>query len=103
MAYSITSRQSLLDLTPLRTEFLRIKQSQAGSVQIPMVLCATKSDLESQREVSREEGRRIADEWQVPFIETSCIGYNVREVFVEVVREIKKTMKGEKRENCRLQ
>lgn len=45
---------------------------RAGTASIPAVLVGQKSDLHQQRQVSREEGQRMAQELGLPYIETSA-------------------------------
>jgi GTPase KRas len=48
---------------------------------VPMVLVGNKSDLEDQRAVTTEEGKRLAIEMNSSFIETSAMqNINVSEV-----------------------
>ena len=54
-----------------------------------MVLVGTKCDLEDKREVSRDEGERLAREWRCSFFEASAkIPHNVDEVFMDITRQI---------------
>ena len=51
-----------------------------------------KSDLEEEREVSTQEGKQLANEWGVKFIETSAkTSQNVQESFFELLRSIPRT------------
>ena len=46
---------------------------------------------ETEREVTAEEGKALAEQWGVPFFETSAkTKINDHEVFYEIVREIRK-------------
>lgn len=52
-----------------------------GTEDIPHILVGNKSDLVHEREVVTEEGQRLADEWGVPFLESSAkYNMNVEEV-----------------------
>jgi GTPase SAR1 family protein len=56
-----------------------------------MVLVGNKCDLTESREVPTEEGRALAGATGCPFFESSAkTRVNVEEVFVAVVREIKR-------------
>jgi small GTP-binding protein len=87
LLYSITSRQSFEGIGFLREKMIQLHESDA----VPIILVGNKCDLVEHREVSAEEGMEIANGWGVPFYETSaCTGVNVKEVFSEIVREIRK-------------
>jgi len=56
-----------------------------------MILCANKSDLESERQVTTSEGQQLAKSFGVAFFETSAkVRINVDECFFELIREIRK-------------
>lgn len=87
LAYSITSRTSYGEVADIRTSILRAKDADS----VPMVLCATKSDLEGERAVSREEGLCLASSFGCPFFESSAKKHvNVDETFDELVRVMRK-------------
>jgi GTPase SAR1 family protein len=59
-----------------------------GTEDIPHVLVGNKSDLVHEREVATEEGQRLADEWGVPFLESSAkFNMNVEEVFKRLIAQ----------------
>lgn len=41
-------------------------------LQIPMVLVGNKCDLENKREVQTQQGKDLAKDWNIPFIESSA-------------------------------
>ena len=50
-------------------------------------MLANKIDLEEQRVVSEEEGRNLADSWNVPFMEISCkLRINIDEAIAALLR-----------------
>ena len=58
-----------------------------------MVLVGNKSDLADKRQVSTEEGRELAEKYEMKFYETSAkIGENVNDIFYDSVDEIAKKM-----------
>ena len=62
------------------------------------VLVGNKYDKEEEREVTEEEGKKLAQEFNMNFYETSCLKrYNVNEFFNHLVSEILK--KKERSEN----
>lgn len=79
LTYSITSPPSLLDLIELREQIIRVKDSE----NIPMVLVGNKCDLEDERAVGKEEGQKLARQWNCTFMETSAKSkINVSEVIL---------------------
>eukprot|EP01106_Pelomyxa_sp_JSP_P015611 TRINITY_DN5495_c0_g1_i7.p2 TRINITY_DN5495_c0_g1~~TRINITY_DN5495_c0_g1_i7.p2 ORF type:complete len:128 (-),score=9.51 TRINITY_DN5495_c0_g1_i7:115-498(-) len=90
-AYSITSRASLQGLQQWIDQILRVKDLEPHwepDKHVPAVIVATKSDLESERQVSMGEGLTFAMRLGVPFFETSAkLGINVIEALEQCVRE----------------
>jgi len=88
LVYSITTNNSFDQAAKLRVHILRIKED-AGDV--PIMLVGNKIDLESDRVVSTENGRKTAEKWGAGFIEASAkSNKNVNEIFFELVRLINK-------------
>eukprot|EP00026_Physarum_polycephalum_P013031 Phypoly_transcript_13391.p1 GENE.Phypoly_transcript_13391~~Phypoly_transcript_13391.p1 ORF type:complete len:195 (+),score=23.81 Phypoly_transcript_13391:202-786(+) len=88
LAYSIISTTSFDAASKLRTNIIRIKDNLADT---PIMLVGNKCDLESERTVSIEEGRKAADKWGTGFIEASAKApKNVSEIFTGLVRLIDK-------------
>jgi GTPase KRas protein len=89
LAYSITSRTSFDEIGAFREQIKRVQDSET----VPMVLVATKSDLEADRQVSTNEGEALANSWGIKFFETSALARtNVDESFFETVRAIQRGM-----------
>ena len=61
-----------------------------GKENLPIILVGNKCDLsDDKREVSKEEGNQKANEYFIPFYETSCkSGINIKEVFEQIIEEI---------------
>ena len=77
LAYSITSPSSLNDLIDLREHLIRVKDND----NIPIVLVGNKCDLEDERAVGKEQGQKLAREWNCSFMESSAkLKVNVSEV-----------------------
>ena len=84
IVYSILSQSSFEEIVEFRDQILRVKDVE----KVPMVLVGNKCDMEDKREVSADEGKKVAEQWGVPFLETSAKGpINVEEAFYQLVRE----------------
>lgn len=85
------------DIRPMRDQIVRVKRFE----KVPLILVGNKVDLESEREVSRSDGRALAQEWGCPFIETSAKSKTmVDELFAEIVRQMNYSTLPEKQEQC---
>ena len=87
---------------------------ETGKEKLPIVLVGNKCDLsDDERKISLKEGQDKANEFQIPFYETSCKdGINIKEVFEKLVDDIiekgnknirgefKILNKGKKKEKC---
>lgn len=87
VVYSITSRLSFEEIEGFYQQIRRVKDKD----HFPMVLIANKCDLESERQVSSQEGKDAAKKYGCQFIESSAkFRINVDEAFHEVVRDIRR-------------
>lgn len=105
LVYSVTDRQSYENIHHFYTQILRVKDRD----YYPMLLVANKVDLVHLRKVTEDQGRELATQLNVPYIETSAKDppLNVDAAFHEVVRIIrnhppsadvrKKRIRGKKR------
>ena len=85
--YDITQRVSFMNVQKWITNV----QNYCGN--IPMVLVATKHDLEEFRAVTEEEGRNFAKERGLNFFETSSkSGFNLKKPFFVLTKLIIKNM-----------
>jgi len=86
IVYSITCRQTFEYIAKLRLSIIRMK---SGVENFPMVLVGNKKHCEEKRQISYDEGKRLADHFGCPFLEISAkTNENVSEAFFEIVREI---------------
>ena len=69
LVYSVADRRSFDELAWLREQLLHVRGEAA---RFPMVLIGNKSDLEAERCVSEEEGRRLGAEFGCPWFEISA-------------------------------
>jgi GTPase KRas protein len=91
LVYSVTSKGSFEELAERREQILHVKGA-VDDRDVPIVLIGNKTDINYEREVSTEEGRKLAAEWHCPFLETSAkTADNVDEAFYALVREVRRT------------
>jgi len=88
LVYAITSRSSFEELVGFKEQIMRTKDTN----KVPIVVVGNKSDLETERQVSTQQGQDLAKSFGAPFFETSAkVRVNVEEAFYQVVREIRKS------------
>ncbi|KAI1379528.1 ras-domain-containing protein [Hypoxylon crocopeplum] len=89
LVYSITSDQSFEEIRVFQQQILRVKDKDPTDY-FPMVVVGNKCDLESEREVPRQDGETLAKQFGCPFVETSAKSRtNVDKAFFDLVREIR--------------
>lgn len=87
LVYSIDSAKSFEVCQILHEKLIDL----LGNNNVPIVLVGNKSDLVNDREVSHEEGKRLAERMKAVFLETSAkTNYCVSEVFHKVLAEMEK-------------
>jgi len=103
LVYSITSQSSLLDLSEMREQILKVKDQD----NVPMVLVGNKCDLEDERVVGKDQGFSMARRFgNCGFMETSAKNrISVQDVFFNLVRQINShgidvKKKSEKKSTC---
>ena len=104
LIYDVTNKQSYENVKNWLTQ---IKEEANPNVII--YLAGNKIDVEEdQRVITTEDGQKIADEYKLPFKETSAKnGINVNEIFQELVEKIDETFsklevpKGEQKNKLR--
>ena len=86
LVYDITNKKSFDNLDKWISD-LKIN----GDEKISIVLLGNKSDLESQRVISTEEGKDKAELFKFAFMETSALnGSNIEKAFDELIKEVYK-------------
>jgi len=84
--FSINEPDSFQATQEFREQILRVK----GDDAVPFLLVGNKSDLDDRRKVSREETDKRAEQWKVPYVETSAkTRTNVDKVFFDLMRSIR--------------
>uniref|UniRef100_A0A183BLX5 Ras-related protein Rab-26 n=1 Tax=Globodera pallida TaxID=36090 RepID=A0A183BLX5_GLOPA len=87
LVYDVTKRSSFDNI---RDWLAQVKEYAKESVQL--ILVGNKTDLASERKVRPEEGRQLAQAYNIGFMETSAkSGHNVHEVFLELSRRLVRT------------
>ena len=88
LVYSVTSKQTFDEIPQFRERILLVNEDEV----VPMVLVGNKCDLDSERQVSTEDGRKLAQDYGgIPFVECSAReSLKCEDVFFEAVREIRK-------------
>lgn len=86
LVYSITSQTSFEELMTYYQQIQRVKDSD----YVPIVIVGNKSDLEDERQVSYEDGMKLAKQLNSPFMETSAKqNINVEEAFYTLSRIVR--------------
>eukprot|EP00051_Salpingoeca_urceolata_P031903 m.13445 g.13445 ORF g.13445 m.13445 type:complete len:196 (+) comp4572_c0_seq1:272-859(+) len=84
--FSLTERESFDDMADFREQILRVHEVEG----IPMLMVGNKSDMESSRKVSKAEAEARAQQWGIPYIETSAKNNtNVDQSFLALLRQIR--------------
>mmetsp|Transcript_23976 Transcript_23976/g.33615 ORF Transcript_23976/g.33615 Transcript_23976/m.33615 type:complete len:218 (-) Transcript_23976:46-699(-) len=82
--YDITCRESFDSLLRYHKEMERYRTQE----DIKILLIGTKSDLEDKRQVTEDEGQKLADLWNAQFAEVSSkTGANVEESFLKYLSD----------------
>ena len=91
LVYNITCPNSFFEIQQLREHILQSKPEYEKTERAPIVIAGNKCDLAEHRKVSKEEGQKLADEWECPFFETSALTrINDAEIFYQAVREVQR-------------
>eukprot|EP00835_Amoeboradix_gromovi_P001263 NODE_54_length_26799_cov_0.554794.p11 type:complete len:123 gc:universal NODE_54_length_26799_cov_0.554794:16053-15685(-) len=87
LVYSITQRSTFEETSGFHEQILRVVDQS----YFPVVLVGNKCDMESERQVSTQEGKDLAKTWNSKFFESSAkLRNNVNECYYTLVREIRK-------------
>lgn len=87
ICYSVTDRHSFQEAIEYRKLISRVRLNE----EIPLVLVGNKFDLQSQRQVTTEEGKALAEQLGCPFYETSAaLRQFIDDSFYSLVRQIRR-------------
>jgi len=85
LVYSIDSPHSFEVCRSIHVKLIDL----LGSNSVPIILVGNKSDLQSDRRVSHEQGKKLAEEMKAVFLETSAKeNQNVEEIFRKVIAQM---------------
>eukprot|EP00483_Globobulimina_turgida_P007315 UN07329 len=92
LVYNITSALSLNELQDTYDKLLTARiaiNDDEDAPAPPLLLAGNKCDLSHKRQVSCDEGKKLAKQWKCPFYETSAKDkINIDVIFEMLVREI---------------
>ncbi|XP_034948484.1 ras-related protein Rab-37 isoform X1 [Chelonus insularis] len=84
LLYDVTNKTSFDNIRAWLSEIREYAQSD-----VVIMLLGNKTDCGNERVVKKEDGQRLADEYQVPFMETSAkTGVNVDLAFLAIARQL---------------
>jgi len=88
LVYDVTEQKSF---DAIRTWVRNIEQHASDGVN--QILIGNKCDATEKRVITNEKGRELANEFKIPYLETSAKNnINVEEAFVTLAKEIKKRL-----------
>ncbi|CAE6465137.1 unnamed protein product [Rhizoctonia solani] len=91
LVYSITERRSFERMETFRQALLRAKSRQPPL----FILVGNKCDQTYERQVLKQEGENLAQQWGCEFIETSArTGQNIEKLFVHLIRSLRMVRDG---------
>ncbi|CAE6421393.1 unnamed protein product [Rhizoctonia solani] len=86
LVYSITERRSFERMETFRQALLRAKSRQPPL----FILVGNKCDQTYERQVLRQEGENLAQQWGCEFMETSArTGQNIEKLFIHLIRSLR--------------
>ena len=88
LVYSIDNKQSFENI---RYKWINDIKDHINISEVPIILVGNKKDLENERIISKEEGRKVAEDNNFLFFETSAkTGENINEIFKKLIEIVPK-------------
>lgn len=85
LIYSITNKSTYNDLEQIYEHIIEVR----GSTNFPLIVVGNKCDLESERNVSQDEGKELAEKFNADFIEVSVRKeIRIDEIFTTLIKKI---------------
>jgi Ras family protein len=87
LVYSIIDPRSLEVIQIIYDKLV----DMTGKVNVPIVLVGNKKDLQAERKISSEQGKKLADSWKAVFLEASAKNNDsVTDIFTATLTQIEK-------------
>jgi len=91
LVYSITDPRSLEVVQVIYDKLL----DMTGKINVPIALVGNKKDLQADRKISSEQGKKLADSWKAVFLEASAKNNDsVTDIFSAILAHIEKADTG---------
>ena len=100
LVYSIIAQSTYNDLDPIHDQIVRVRDTD----DVPIVVVGNKCDLESQRIVSQDDGKALAEKYFADFLEVSAKAeIRVNDIFTTLIKKIdQKVAPPKKKSGCSL-
>jgi len=100
LVYSIVDPRSLEVVQIIYDKLV----DMTGKVNLPITIVGNKKDLHSERKISVEQGKKLAESWKASFLEASAKNNDsVTDIFASILSQIEKadssTLSGGSKEN----
>ena len=83
LIFAIDNKESFDKIKEIKGQITKTNENN----QPPMILVGNKKDLETERKISYDEAKNMAQEWGIEYIETSAKNnYNCKEVFHKIAK-----------------
>ncbi|BFU26067.1 Ras family GTPase [Entamoeba histolytica HM-1:IMSS-B] len=85
LVYSIIAQSTYNDLDPIHDQIVRVRDTE----DVPIIVVGNKCDLESQRIVSQDDGKALADKYGADFLEVSAKAeIRISDIFTTLIKRI---------------
>lgn len=89
LVYDITQHKTFANVRNWMDQINTVNDGQ----DVCKILLGNKCDMSEEREVSTEEAEKLAEEFKIPFMETSAMdNINVKDAFLKITKDVVKTL-----------